>query len=53
MPVGGYCYSGDVRESFYENKLKEVKVSALAGTGPTPRLEPRQDRGRDGGGGGG
>ncbi len=43
MPVGGYCYSGDVGEGFYENKLKEVKVSVVAGPGPTPQLEPRQD----------
>ncbi len=51
MPVGGYCYGGDVGEGFYENKLKEVEVSAVAGAGPTPQLEPRQDGGRGGGGG--
>lgn len=53
VPVGGYCYGGDVGEGFYENKLKEVEVSAVAGAGPTPQLEPRQDGGRGGGGGGG
>lgn len=52
MPVGGYCYGGDVGEVFYENKLKEVEVSAVAGAEPTPQLEPRQDGGRGGGGGG-
>lgn len=45
MPVGGYCYGRDVREGFYENKLKEVEVSAVPGAGPTPQLEPRQDGG--------
>lgn len=52
MPVGGYCYSGDVRECFYENKLKEVEVSAVAGVEPTPQLEPRQDGGWSGCSGG-
>lgn len=51
MPVGGYCYGGDVREGFYENKLKEVEVSVVAGAGPTPQLELCQDGGRGGGGG--
>ena len=51
MPVGGYCYGGDVGEGFYENKLKEVEVSAVAGAGPTPQLELCQDGGRGGGGG--
>lgn len=45
MPVGGYCYGGDVGEGFYENKLKEVEVSAVAGAEPTPQLETRQDGG--------
>lgn len=52
MPVGGYCYSGDVGECFYENKLKEVEVSAVAGAEPAPQLEPRQDGGQSGGSGG-
>lgn len=52
VPVGGYCYSGDVRECFYENKLKEVEVSAVAGVEPTPQLEPRQDGGWSGCSGG-
>lgn len=47
MPVGGYCYGGDVGEGFYENKLKEVEVSAVAVAGPTLLVEPRQD-GRQG-----
>lgn len=50
MPVGGYCFGGDVGEGFYENKLKEVEVSAVAGAAPTPQLEPRQDGGWGGGG---
>lgn len=44
MPVGGYCYSGDVGECFSENKLKEVEVSAAAGAEPAPQLEPRWGR---------
>lgn len=52
MPVGGYCYSGDVGECFYENKLKEVEVSAVAGAEPAPQLEPRQDGGQSGDSGG-
>lgn len=43
MPVGGYCYIGDIGEGFYENTLKEVEVSAVAGAEPTPQLESRQD----------
>ena len=50
MPVGGYCYGGDVGEGFYENKLKEVEVSAVvAGAGPRHQLE----EGGGGSGGGG
>lgn len=39
MPVGGYCYGRDVGKGFYENKLKEVEVSAVAGAVPTSQLE--------------
>lgn len=40
MPVGGYCYSGDIRQGFYENILKEVGQAE-----PTHQLEPQHDGG--------
>ena len=50
VPVGGSCYAGDVGKGFYENKLKEMEVSAVAGAEPTPQLELCQGGGAGRGG---